>query len=270
MKQECVEEEVAFLSKKILELNKQLMESENAKSKFLSLVANELNNPMTVILRMIEHLKIVEDESNRKTFELICEEVLNLDFRIQNLMSAAEIESGDIHPSHELVSLEEIIEEVLKTLRYLIDNKNAQVVVANRVDKKVVLDSQKLFIILRNLLSNAALYGSQNERIELETMLEGDFLVLRVTNEGEGPDIEYKPQIFTRFAKAPKAESGLGVGLSIVRELALYFGGTIDYEVCQGSVVFTVKLLLDAAAEDSVACGSNEFFFDSFDDAIEL
>lgn len=270
MKQECVEEEIAFLSKKILELNKQLAESENAKSKFLSLVANELNNPITVILGMIRHLKIVESEENKRNFELICEEVLNLDFRIQNLMSAAEIESGAMSASHELVDIGELLEEVLETLRYLIAHKESQVVFTNCISKKIVVDSKKIFIILRNLLCNAALYGNQNGKIEIETKLEEGFLVIRVRNEGEGPDIEYKPQIFTRFAKAPKAETGLGIGLSIVRELSLFFGGNIDYEVHKGAVVFTVKILLDEAAEDSVACGSNEFFFDSFDDAIEV
>jgi signal transduction histidine kinase len=148
MKQECVEEEIAFLSKKILELNKQLAESENAKSKFLSLVANELNNPITVILGMIRHLKIVESEENKRNFELICEEVLNLDFRIQNLMSAAEIESGAMSASHELVDIGELLEEVLETLRYLIAHKESQVVFTNCISKKIVVDSKKIFIIL--------------------------------------------------------------------------------------------------------------------------
>lgn len=270
MEQKQLEEEIGFLSKKILELNKKLAESEGAKSKFLSLVANELNNPITVILGMIRHLKIVESEENKKTFELICEEVLNLDFRIQNLMSAAEIENGLVDVSHELVHLEELCNEVCDTLRYLIAEKEVRIVLAQRVEKPIVVDSKKVFIILRNLLSNAVLYGNQNGKIELTTSLEGEFLVMQVKNEGEGPDIDYKPQVFTRFAQAPKASGGLGIGLSIVRELALFFGGNIDYEVSQGAVVFTVRILLEKVPEDSLACGSNEFFFDTLENTIEL
>lgn len=270
MKDETIDQELGFLSKKILELNKKLIESENAKSKFLSLIANELNNPMAVILGNIGHIKIVEEAQNKAHFELIYEEVLNLDFRIQNLMMAADIEAGTLQSAHERLDIQEIVDETIATLRFLIRNKEVHIRVTNRIDQKMISDSKFLFIILRNLLSNAVIYGNAKGVIELTLEIKENTLMIEVKNEGEGPSLEYKPQIFTRFAEAPKGETGLGIGLSIVRELSLSLEGGVDYDVCEECVVFRVTIPLNDLQEDSLACGSNEFFFDSFDDAIEL
>lgn len=77
-------DEITFLSRKILDLNKQLIESEKAKSRFLSLIANELNNPMTGLLGMIPHLAPPVGDVREAIFDLAHEEALLLDSRIQD------------------------------------------------------------------------------------------------------------------------------------------------------------------------------------------
>ncbi|MFZ3052743.1 MAG: ATP-binding protein, partial [Sulfuricurvum sp.] len=59
-------------------------------------------------------------------------------------------------------------------------------------------------------------------------------------------------------------------GLSIARELCERLGGTIDYDSQDSTVTFTMIFPLQTTLPDSNACGSNEFLFESFDDAIEL
>jgi signal transduction histidine kinase len=71
--------EIVFLSNKLLDMNKRLIESEKAKSRFLSLVANELNNPMTALLGLIPHLKPDHPEEN-DIFSLAHQEALLLNF----------------------------------------------------------------------------------------------------------------------------------------------------------------------------------------------
>ena len=89
-------------------------------------------------------------------------------------------------------------------------------------------------------------------------------------NRGKAPDVKYKPEIFTRFAKDAAGNNGLGIGLGVVREICERLNGTIDYEADGGFVTFIVKLPFDEKMTDSKAYGSNEFLFDSFDNAIEL
>jgi signal transduction histidine kinase len=264
------QEEIVFLSHKILDLNKKLVESEKAKSRFLSLVAEELNNPMTALLGLVPHLKPLIDETKSDIYALVCKELSLLDFRIQNLVSAAEIESGKIDISFALLHPETIIKEIIEDLQYTINEKNTLISIHNTLENQVISDPRKLYLILKNLIANACTYGLMNGMIDIELAQKSSLLVMTINNQGHGPNVEFKPQIFTRFSDGTHGEHGLGIGLSIVRELCERLGGVIDYDVSSEWVTFSVTLPIKTVEADSIACGSNEFLFDSFDDAIEL
>ncbi|OHE09977.1 MAG: hypothetical protein A2513_07695 [Sulfurimonas sp. RIFOXYD12_FULL_33_39] len=266
----ALDNEIAFLSKKILELNKRLIESENTKSRFLSLVTNELNDPMTVLLGMIPHLKIQAEDKNEKIFSIINKEVLDLEFKIKNLVMAAEIESGNINISYSMLDPQEILDEVIKSLKYTIEEKNLEIKITNTIKEKIISDSQKIYIIMKNLISNACIYGIEKGVIDIGLSEKDSIFKITVKNQGEGPQTRYKPEVFTRFTNTTDHEHGLGIGLSIVRELCERFGGSIDYTAEDGHVIFSITLLLDNCTIDSQAYGSNEFLFDSFENAIEL
>lgn len=268
---EMMLEEVDFLSRKLLDLNKQLIESEKAKTRFLSLVANELNNPMTALLGLIPHLSKEPNDQKQKILGMVEEEALRLDFHIQNLVAAAEIESGEIKMSYALINPEELIDEVLKSLKYQILANSITIHVDNKLQQKVVTDPQKLHLILKNLIANGCIYG--NEGTSVDVIIDSpsvNELTIAVKNIGKGPSVEYKPQVYTRFSHGPEGIHGLGIGLSIVRELSEKLNGNVDYETKDRSVTFTVTLPLESKLPDSQACGSNEFLFESFDDAFEL
>lgn len=263
----ALEEEVAFLSHKILDLNKQLIESEKAKSRFLSLIANELNNPITALLGLVPHLAC--DHDKQPMCDLVQEELLSLNFRIQNLVAASEIENGEVSLSHSSVNIVDLIDEAQKALRYLFKNNGTTLHTDDRLNRTVVTDPQKLYLILINILANASMYGTHGTEVTVLIEPEETMVKIRVINRGESPHVNLKPQIFTRFAPGPGAH-GLGVGLSIVRELSERLGGSTDYDSDERSVSFIIRFPLIESNGDSEACGSNEFLFDSFDDAIEL
>jgi len=267
---EILENEVEFLSKKILELNKKLIESERAKTLFLSLVANKLNDPMTAVLGMLPHLKIQNSYENEKIFLTIQQEALELDFKIQNLITVAEIESGNVDNTHALLEIKAIIDEALESLKYIIKDKNIKLNIKNSVENKVVIDPKKIYIITKNLISNACMHCPQNGVVDIILSTENSILTLLIKNKSSEPKLKEIPKIFTRFSEKIDSSHGLGIGLSIVRELCESLGGRVEYDIDNTFVTFKVKLPLDEAMQDFQACGSNEFLFDSFDDAIEL
>lgn len=267
---ENIGDELEFLSKKILELNKKLIESEKAKSRFLSLVANKLNNPMTAILGILPHLKIVDTQENTELYELVFKEALNLDFKIQNLVMASEIESGSIDITYALLDPSEVVYEAIDSLKYLIKEKSIDVKVLTKSEQKAVTDPKKVYVIVKNLISNACRYGLEGSVVEVSSDVQGSMLVIEVKNQGDAPDVKYKPEVFTRFAKDAAGSHGLGIGLSVVREICERLGGGIDYEAEGGFVTFIVKLSVNEHMIDSLAYGSNEFLFDSFDNAVEM
>ncbi len=263
-------EEIAFLSRKILELNKQLIESEKAKSRFLSLVASELNNPMTALLGLIPHLSPPAGSEKRSIYETVHAEALVLDFRIQNLVAAALIESGECDLSAACTDLGSVVQEVLESLKYALNARKCIVSINDTLGHSIVTDPGKIYLILKNLIANACTYGDAGGLIEISIRAEGNNVILDVTNRGEGPKVEFKPQVFTRFAGGPEGLHGLGVGLSVVRSFCELMEGSVDYTVGEGTVTFTVTLPIDAHNPDSTACGANEFLFESFEGAVEI
>lgn len=265
-----LENEIAFLSKKILELNKKLIESEKAKTLFLSLVANNLNDPMTAILGMLPHLKIQKDDKNEQIFSTIHKEALDLDFKIQNLISVAEIESGNISNTHAMTDIKSIIDEVTKSLKYLIKEKNLKIEIKNKLENKIVTDPKKVYMILKNLIANGCMYSPEGQSVVIEVSSDASSLKIDIKNRGDEIKVNHKPELFTRFSQKIDSRHGLGIGLSIVREFCQALGGSVDYTASNGIVSFNVKLPLDTTMQNFEACGSNEFLFDSFDDAIEI
>lgn len=267
---ETLENEVEFLSKKILELNKKLIESERAKTLFLSLVANNFNDPMTAILGMLPHLKIQNDDKNEQIFSTICKEALDLDFKIQNLITVAEIESGNLSNTHAMTDIKSIIDDVMKKIKYLIKDKNINIEVKNLLQNKIVTDPKKIYIILKNLIANGCMYSPEGESVIVKVGNDASTLKISVINKADEIKVKHKPEIFTRFSQKIDSTHGLGIGLSIVRELCQSLGGSVDYSTENGIVTFDVELPLDAAMQNFEACGFDEFLFDSFDDAIEI
>lgn len=263
-------EEITFLSRKILDLNKQLIESEKVKSRFLSLIASELNNPMTALLGIIPHLAPLKGDPKEDIYELIHEEALLLDSRIQNLVAASEIESGVMDVTYALVNPKVLIQEAVEGFKYKLRHKNLTVNIESALTEKIVSDPKKLYLILKNIIANACDYGDPDGIVHIKIAQKDATVTIAIKNQGHGPNVKYKAQVFTRFAQGMEGSHGLGLGLSIARELCALMDGEIDYEVDASSVTFTVSLPLQEVPADSEACGSNEFLFESFDDAIEL
>ncbi|KIM10139.1 MAG: hypothetical protein KU37_11675 [Sulfuricurvum sp. PC08-66] len=262
--------EILFLSRKILELNQQLVESQSAKTHFVSLVANQLNNPMTTLLGLIKHLEPAQGEKKHEIFAMVHEAVLELDFRIQNLVATARIESGSCENSATLVDIKSLVDEALEALQYMLDAKEMLVVIDDAVAHRIVTDAAKLYRIILNLLANACQYGDTNSDIEIALKKANNTLEIIVHNVGDAPKVEFKPQIFTRFAASAEGAHGLGLGLSIVRSYCEMLDGSVDFFVSDRKVTFVVQLPITVQDTTISACGSDEFLFESFDDAIEL
>ena len=265
-----LEEEVNYLSKKVLELNKRLVDSEQTKSRFLSLVTNELNNPMTVLVGMVPHLKLLVCEKNEKIYPMLNQEVLNLDLKIKNLVMTASVESGELDISNVLVAPIDIVNDVVESLRYVVEERKIHLHVNNLLDEKVVVDPQVLSLIARNLISNASLYCLVGSAVEVTIEKKNNIFSISVKNYGEPPHFKYKPEMFMRFSDGPQGQHGLGLGLSVVRALCERFEGSVDYTLEDNAVIFVATLVLDETVVNSQAYGANEFLFESFDDTIEL
>src|SRR5439155_19423369 len=122
----------------------------------------------------------------------------------------------------------------------------------------IVSDRQRVELILSNLLDNALKFSPGDTACRLEAHREGDMLVFRVRDEGVGVPAEKLPLIFDRFyqvdSSVTRQYSGVGLGLSLVKQLVSSLSGQIEVQSQPGrGSTFTVRLpALDGIGDQSV------------------
>lgn len=263
--------EMEFLTKKMIALNEQAKESEALQSMFLSLVQNEFNNPMSVLLLLSKKTLASSSDGCAESgmLHIMRQELLRLDFQLANIFSVTEIESGDISNHIEYIDIEETYSEVIDKLHYMIDEKNIEMIFKNKIVDKFASDSSKLEQIILNVLSNAVHFSFNDQKVITEVFIEDEKVHITVEDSGEGIKQVHKADIYNRFSQFHAGEartcSGLGLGLSVVRAYIDTLDGSIDFESKENYTKFLITLpLIDAKSDMDIA--SDDVFFDDFDD----
>lgn len=260
-------EEMEFLTKKLLELNEKSKETEEAKSYFLSLIKNEFNNPLSSLLLLAKKItKDVKIDRLDSIGTMMRSELTYLDFSLKNIFAASEIEHGEMGSDYARVTPEDIVDEVVEYFEHIIKEKSLTINVENSIKEKMVTDAQKLYLILLNLVSNACEYSYHNSKINIIFSQENDIYTIRVEDFGEGIYAEHAKSIYNRFYKHNTGKTrpgqGLGLGLSVVKELTESLDGSIDNFTEDDKTVFVAKIVYkdDASIAISEGLGSDEFF----------
>ncbi len=269
--------EMEFMTKKLLDMNKEAKENEKIKSEFLSLIKNEFNNPMSSILN-ITNMLINKRHVDRfdELVNLLNAEVSRLDFDLKNIFAATEIEAGEIANSYSKIDIKSIFEDAIKSFKYLLEDKNLEVVLENSCKESVVSDAWKLYLILLNLLSNACEYSFKSSKIFVFFECDDKNFYIKVEDSGEGIDVNFEKEIFNRFSKynsgKTRTHTGLGLGLSVAEGFSEALNGTIHFKTKFGKTEFIVTI--PKANEEFMGCdfssGANETLFDDFNDVLEM
>lgn len=264
-------DEMKFLTKKLYDLNEKLKEHDSIKGEFLSLIKNVFNNPLSSLLNLSAMMRKNDDSPKTQTMkQLLDMELRKLDFQLNNIFTAAEIEAGEIANYWCEVDLRRLIDEVCESFTYLMHDKSLNVMFETSVDVPIISDAKKLHTIFSNLISNACEYSFRDHSIKIRTWIEDDALYISVANTGDVIAKESKKEIFSRFKKvnspsfARESVDGLGLGLSVVNALVESLDGRIDYASSKEETRFNVCLPLQDAtmAEASMSESANEFMFD--------
>lgn len=267
--------EMEFLTKKLYDLNQKLKDTDKVKGEFLSLIKNVFNNPMSSLLNLSRMMQKNEDSpQTQKIKAFIQTELLKLDFQLNNIFTAAEIEAGETSSYFSEVNVETIFDEALSSFEYLIEQKSLHVRKEINIGVRLVSDAKKLRTILLNIISNACEYSFRNQEIKFVATIDENNLFLNMHNVGDVISKEHKKEVFNRFqkvdknSKARESVEGLGLGLSVVNALVESLEGEVDYESSEEETVFQIKIHIDIKDEASscMTDSANEFLFDDFDD----
>src|SRR5262249_4727502 len=149
---------------------------------------------------------------------------------VDDLLEVSRITTGRIHLQREHLDLRGVVERAVETVRPEIDRHQHNLAV--RLPPEPIWtngDAIRLEQVVVNLLTNAAKYSEDKKHIWLGLDQEGDEAVLRVRDAGVGIAPEVLPRVFELFTQAERSldrsQGGLGIGLTLVRELTGLHGG---------------------------------------------
>jgi signal transduction histidine kinase len=212
------------------------------KSDFVANVSHDLKTPLSVIRMFGETLEMgrVPDEPRRQEYyRVITREAERLSRLIDNVLDFSRIEGGrrryDIVPT----VVEPLVRETLEAFAYPLAQQGFKVEVTVAPDlPEVPMDPDAVGQALANLVDNAIKYSADDRALTVEARVEGGELVLAVADRGIGIPRAEQVLIFDKFYRVGRSETqgrrGSGVGLSLVRHVALAHGGRVTVDSAPG------------------------------------
>lgn len=221
----------------------QLQELDRLKSAFVGIVSHELRTPLTPIKTLVENLLDGVggslSEQQHHYLSRIQANADRLTRMLNELLDLSKIEAGKTELRPTVLSIQELIADVLDVLRPLAQQKSITMEVTSLDGiPKVHADRDKLYEVLANLVDNAIKFTPSGGRIQIGTKVLNDrYIRVEVSDTGCGIPEEDLPKIFDKFYRVHSLSSnhaGAGLGLAIAKGLIELHGGTIGVESTSG------------------------------------
>jgi PAS domain S-box-containing protein len=211
-----------------------LEEASRQTRQFLAMLGHELRNPLAPISNAVSimHAHPITDPLLARCRDLIDRQVNHLSRLVDDLLDASRIASGKIELRREPIDVSQALRRAVESSRPLIEARGQRLDVTLPPEPVPVNgDLIRLSQVVQNLLNNAAKFTPDGGRIELSLVREGNVAVIRVRDSGIGIAPELLPKVFDLFAQGDRgldrSEGGLGIGLTLVREIAQMHGGSV-------------------------------------------
>lgn len=236
------------------------LEAEQAsrmKDEFLATLSHELRTPLNAIVGWTQLLHMIPDppEDLVEGLEVIARNARAQTQIIEDILDMSRIVSGKLRLNVQPVNLSGIVHAAAETLQPAANGKGVSLrVVAGETTRNFSGDPNRLQQVFWNLISNAVKFTPKGGSVQATLRRGTDHVEVRVADTGEGIAPEFLPHVFGRFRQADasttRVHGGLGLGLSIVKQIVEMHGGTVRAESAgkgQGTS-FIVSLPLSAAA----------------------
>lgn len=219
-------------------LRNQIRELESAshrKDVFLSTLSHELRNPLAPLSNAVKLIRFSAPGNADLEYALrVVERQVELLGRlVDDLLDLSRVGAGKIELNRQRIVLTEVVRQAVETVRPLAEQRRHTLNVALLEDPIVVEgDADRLHQVFVNVLNNAVKYTPPGGHIWVHATTEGDEAVVHVRDSGVGIPTEMLPRIFELFTQVDSAraysQGGLGIGLSLVKNLVALHGGTVQ------------------------------------------
>ena len=200
---------------------------------FVAMAAHALRNPLSAI-RMAASLLSdprIGEPAKARPLQLVQRQAALMARLIDDLLDGSRVDTGEFRLQCRDLQLDALLGAAADACRHAIDAKQQRLILQEPAEPALVHgDPQRLIQVFGNLLNNASRRSPPGGTVSLTTTVTVNELIVTVADEGAGIEPEVLAGIFDLFAvdtHIPLEESGLGIGLAVVRALAEAHGGSV-------------------------------------------
>lgn len=215
-------------------MEKTLKERDRLKDEFLAMLAHELRNPLAPLQNAAKLLRKLPADDPQVLWvrDIIQRQLTHMTRLVDDLLDVSRITRGKINLKKEVVDISTLIERAVESVQPLIEERGHQLIVQIPSEKLCVLaDPTRITQALANLLSNAAKYTERGGTITIGAQVVNCAIELSIRDTGIGIREDQLRIIFNLFTQlqgtSDQTQSGLGIGLALVRQLVEMHGGCI-------------------------------------------
>ena len=206
----------------------QLKKAEKFRQHFVADVSHELKTPIFAAQGFVHTLLdgAVRDKSVRMKFlKKAAKSLDGLDALVHDLLTISQMETGAIKMHFEDFDIVQLVEEVFDQFENKADKKDISLKFTKKYSEPIMVyaDSQRIYQVMLNLISNAINYTKEKGTVEIDFDVHEEEVEVSVKDNGRGIPKEDIGRIFERFYRVDKSRSkekgGTGLGLAIVKHI---------------------------------------------------
>lgn len=212
-------------------------EQESLRANLLRTISHDLRTPLTSISGnagiLMENEGMLEAGKRHELYRDIYDDSMWLANLVENLLAVTRLENGTMQLKMEAELIEEVFHEALLHL----DRREKKHIIEASPGEEflmAVMDVRLIIQVIVNLMNNAIMYTQEGSRILLDAQVQGEWILISVSDNGPGIKDEAKEHLFDMFYTADNVRGdgrrGLGLGLSLCKAIVNAHGGKIWVE----------------------------------------
>ena len=191
-----------------------------------------MRSPIARIRLALTLARSEDEEEREEMLDRIEQDTIQLDSMLERILTVARLESGQHKPKLELLSLNDVVDNVLLDARFEAAAMKVVVNYAGNSDIPLKGDAGLLRSAVENVVRNAIFYSGEGGKIDVVLRRENSTAVLAVRDNGPGVPEHALPLLFKPFYRVDDARGtttgGMGLGLAIVRNAVAVHGGSVS------------------------------------------
>jgi signal transduction histidine kinase len=207
-------------------------ELEQLKSDFINITGHELRTPLAVVIGFANILQDRLDGELKEYAKQVVAHAERLKQISDDMLNLKLLQVGEADLQIEPCRVDEIVQNVVAAYRSLAEDRNqsVEVHIADRVGQ-IPADRNMLALMVGALLSNAIKFSARGTCIRVSADGDSHQIILQVQDQGKGLEQDQSAHIFDAFYRTDnslaRSEGGLGLGLTLTREMVKAHGGEI-------------------------------------------